>query len=74
MAINVVMVFFMDGNPHSIKKWGWLYCLICYGGPLIVSLVCLRLRAPGKGMVYGSAGVSQHLAFLPAHAWAELRC
>jgi hypothetical protein len=58
MAINVVMVFFMNGNPHSIKKWGWLYCLICYGGPLIVALVCLKLRAPGKGLVYGSAGVS----------------
>lgn len=62
MAVNVVMVFFMNGNPHSIKKWGWLYCLVCYGGPLIVALVCLQLRAPGKGQVYGSAGVSQ-----PAH-------
>ncbi|KAH8913074.1 hypothetical protein BR93DRAFT_964196 [Coniochaeta sp. PMI_546] len=57
MAVNVVMVFFMNGNPHSIKKWGWLYCLVCYGGPLIVALVCLQLRAPGKGKVYGSAGL-----------------
>ncbi|KAB5540272.1 hypothetical protein GE09DRAFT_969888 [Coniochaeta sp. 2T2.1] len=57
MAVNVVMVFFMNGNPHSIKKWGWLYCLVCYGGPLLVALVCLRLRAPDKGPVYGSAGL-----------------
>ncbi|OIW32768.1 hypothetical protein CONLIGDRAFT_679147 [Coniochaeta ligniaria NRRL 30616] len=57
MAVNVVMVFFMNGNPHSIKKWGWLYCIVCYGGPLIVALVCLQLRAPGKGQVYGSAGL-----------------
>ena len=58
MAINVILVFFYGASPHTIKKWGWLYCLICYGGPFVIALVCLFIRAPGKTVVYGSAGVS----------------
>ncbi len=58
MAINVMLIFFTKTNPHTIKKWGWLYCLICYGGPFIISLICLKLRSPGKSLVYGNASVS----------------
>lgn len=71
MAINVLMVFFMNGDAHSIKKWGWVYCLICYGGPLIIALVCLQLRAPNKTLVYGSAGVSDLLVFPSRGAIAD---
>jgi len=59
MAVNVLLVFFKGANPHTIKKWGWLYCLICYGGPFVIAIVCLFLREPNKTVVYGSAGVSQ---------------
>lgn len=58
MAINVLLIFFTNTNPHTIKKWGWLYCLICYGGPFIISLICLKLRSPDKTLVYGNASVS----------------
>ncbi|KAK3323344.1 hypothetical protein B0T19DRAFT_442841 [Cercophora scortea] len=57
MAINVLLVFFMGASPHTIKRWGWLYCLICYGGPFIIAAVCLRLTDPHKTAVYGSAGI-----------------
>ncbi|KAK3688672.1 G-protein coupled receptor [Podospora appendiculata] len=57
MAINVLLVFFMNASPHTIKRWGWLYCLICYGGPFIIAAVCLRLTDPHKTAVYGSAGI-----------------
>jgi hypothetical protein len=61
MAINVLMVFFMGASPSTFKRWGWVYCIICYGGPLIIATVCLQLRDPNKGLVYGSAGVSLRL-------------
>lgn len=57
MAINCLMVFFLNGNAHSIKRWGWLYCLVCYGGPFIIALVCLQLKDPNKTLVYGNAGL-----------------
>jgi hypothetical protein len=57
MAINCVMVFFFNGKTHSIKKWGWLYCLICYGGPCIIAFSVLSLKNPGKTNVYGNAGL-----------------
>ncbi|KAM7212910.1 hypothetical protein V8F06_011716 [Rhypophila decipiens] len=57
MAVNVLLVFFKGANPHTIKKWGWLYCLICYGGPFVIAMVCLLLREPNKTVVYGSAGL-----------------
>ncbi|KAK3389410.1 putative cAMP receptor-like protein [Podospora didyma] len=57
MAINVLLVFSRGTSPHTIKKWGWLYCAICYGGPFMVALICLMLRDPDKTLVYGSAGI-----------------
>lgn len=59
MAINVFMVFFMGSNPQAFHKWCWAYCLVCYGGPFILAMVCLELKDPSKGLVYGNAGVSR---------------
>ncbi|KAK3318095.1 hypothetical protein B0H66DRAFT_602697 [Apodospora peruviana] len=57
MAINVLLVFFKGASPHAIKQWGWLYCLICYGGPFVIAVICLLLKKDGKTVVYGSAGI-----------------
>jgi hypothetical protein len=73
MAINVFMVFFMGASPSTFKKWGWLYCGICYGGPLIIAVVCLMLRNPNKALVYGSAGVSP-LTLLARHYLSSDTC
>ncbi|KAL2208645.1 hypothetical protein CC79DRAFT_1355941 [Sarocladium strictum] len=41
MAINVFLVFFFRTSPDSFKKWWWVYCLVCYGGPFIIALSLL---------------------------------
>ncbi|KAK3352849.1 hypothetical protein B0T25DRAFT_195271 [Lasiosphaeria hispida] len=56
MAINVLFVFVKGANPRTIRKWGWLYCLICYGGPFGIALACLLITDPDKTLVYGNAG------------------
>lgn len=58
IAVNVLMVFSGRASPKTIKKWGWVYCLICYGGPFGLALACLLIKTPGKSLVYGDAGVS----------------
>lgn len=57
MAINVVLVFYFRTPPDSFRRWWWLYCLICYGGPFIIALSLLLIRASPKGLVYGDAVV-----------------
>ncbi|KAI5463834.1 hypothetical protein BGZ63DRAFT_506494 [Mariannaea sp. PMI_226] len=57
MAFNVFLVFFFRASPDSFRKWWWLYCLICYGGPFILALSLLLARRPGKQRVYGSATI-----------------
>ncbi|KAK0641939.1 hypothetical protein B0T16DRAFT_358868 [Cercophora newfieldiana] len=56
IAINVLSIFFHDAHLHSLRKWGWLYCLVCYGGPFGIALMCLLVTEPGKSLIYGSAG------------------
>jgi len=56
IAVNVLLVFFHNADLHSLRKWGWLYCLICYGGPFGIALMCLLVTEPGKSLVYGGAG------------------
>jgi hypothetical protein len=57
MAFNVYLVFFHRYDAASLKKLYWIYGLICYGLPFIPALVCLVLRVPGKGEIYGNATV-----------------
>ncbi|KAK1759005.1 G coupled receptor like-protein [Echria macrotheca] len=56
MALNVLLVFVHGANPRAIRKWWWLYCLICYGGPFALALGCLLLKTPTRPAVYGDAG------------------
>ncbi|KAK0741976.1 hypothetical protein B0T21DRAFT_390807 [Apiosordaria backusii] len=59
MAVNVLIIFRYGANPRHFKRWWWLYCLICYGGPGVSAGVLLALG------YYGNAGIwcwidSQH--------------
>ncbi|KAK0391319.1 hypothetical protein NLU13_0820 [Sarocladium strictum] len=57
MAINVFLVFFFRTSPDSFRRWWWVYCLICYGGPFIIALSLLFVRQQGRGPVYGGATI-----------------
>ncbi|KAH6986954.1 G-protein coupled receptor [Ilyonectria destructans] len=54
MAINVFLVIFHGASPASFRRYLWLYCLICFGGPLIPAIVLLVARPDGQ-MIYGNA-------------------
>lgn len=56
MAINVFLVFYFRTSPDSFRRWLWLYCLICYGGPFVISMTLLLIKSP-RGPVYGQATV-----------------
>ncbi|KAK0660829.1 hypothetical protein QBC41DRAFT_383502 [Cercophora samala] len=51
MAVNVLIVFRYGADPQHFKRWWWLYCLICYGGPGISAGILLALG------YYGNAGI-----------------
>ncbi|KND92938.1 Cyclic AMP receptor-like protein A [Tolypocladium ophioglossoides CBS 100239] len=57
MAINVFLVFYYRTSPDSFRRWWWLYCLICYGGPFVIALTLLLIKNPDKGPVYGEATI-----------------
>lgn len=57
MAINVLLVFYFRASPNSFQRWWWLYCIICYGGPMMIALILLVVKDIGKGPVYGDATV-----------------
>lgn len=59
MAVNVFLVFYFRTSPDSFRRWWWLYCLICYGGPLVIALALLLVKSP-RGPIYGQATVSLH--------------
>ena len=58
MAVNVYLVFFHNVNPSVFRQYTWLYCLICYGGPMITAVVLLAIRDDERGLIYGDAVVS----------------
>lgn len=77
MAFNVFLVFFFRTSPDAFRKWWWLYCLICYGGPFGISLALVLVRHPGRGRVFGQAVVSAALAQISARTltdapWVDL--
>lgn len=57
MAVNVFLVFYFRTSPDSFRRWWWLYCLICYGGPFVIALTLLLVKSP-RGSIYGHATVS----------------
>ncbi|KAK3190899.1 hypothetical protein K4F52_003216 [Lecanicillium sp. MT-2017a] len=59
MAVNVLLVFYFRATPESFRRWWWLYCLICYGGPFIIALSLLLVKTKERGSVYGEATVAQ---------------
>lgn len=68
MAINVFLVFFCNADPRMFRKYAWLYCIICFGGPMIPAIVLISIRNSPKGLMYGDAAVrSQSSKFLFAN-------
>lgn len=69
MAVNVFLVFFNNANPATFRKYTWIYCVICYGGPMIPSVVLISIRGDPKGPVFGDAAVSPTLLASLAPDW-----
>ncbi|KAF4952158.1 hypothetical protein FGADI_6954 [Fusarium gaditjirri] len=57
MAFNVFLVFFFRAKPDSFRRWWWIYCLICYGGPFAIAMALLLVRNPNRGLVFGEATI-----------------
>ncbi|CAG7564080.1 unnamed protein product [Fusarium equiseti] len=57
MAFNVFLVFFFRTSPDSFRRWWWVYCLICYGGPFAIAIALLLVRNPNRGLVFGQATI-----------------
>ncbi|KIH91961.1 g-protein coupled receptor [Sporothrix brasiliensis 5110] len=55
MAFNVYLVFFHSANPTTFRRHLWVYCLGCFGLPMIPAIVCLYVQNADKGPVYGDA-------------------
>jgi hypothetical protein len=58
MAVNVYLVFFYNVNPSSFRKHAWIYCLVCYGGPMVTAIALFAVRNDPRGLIYGDAVVS----------------
>lgn len=57
MAFNVFLVFFFNANPATFRKRIWIYCIICFGGPLVPAVVLVSIHDDAKGPVFGNAAV-----------------
>lgn len=57
MAVNVFLVFFYNASPSTFRKYAWVYCAICFGGPLIPAIALISIRDPHKGLIFGDAAV-----------------
>ncbi|KAM0522546.1 hypothetical protein ACHAPE_002138 [Trichoderma viride] len=55
MAFNVFLVFFNNANPAVFRNRIWIYCIICFGGPLIPAIVLVSIHDNAKGPVFGNA-------------------
>ncbi|KAK5988178.1 hypothetical protein PT974_12318 [Cladobotryum mycophilum] len=57
MAVNVFLVFFCNADPTSFRKYIWVYCLICFGGPMIPAIVLVSIRDDPRGPIFGNAAL-----------------
>ncbi|KAH8123705.1 hypothetical protein FP744_10005767 [Trichoderma asperellum] len=57
MAFNVFLVFFNNANPAVFRKRIWIYCIICFGGPLVPAIVLVSIHDDAKGPVFGNAAL-----------------
>ncbi|KAK1574360.1 uncharacterized protein LY79DRAFT_639721 [Colletotrichum navitas] len=56
MAINAFFIFFANADVSSFRRYLWVYCIICLGGPLILGLCLLLIKPHGpESSVYGDA-------------------
>ncbi|PFH63418.1 hypothetical protein XA68_10007 [Ophiocordyceps unilateralis] len=55
MAINVFLVFFNNADPCSFRRYLWVYCLVCFGGPFIPAVVLISITGDHRGPIYGDA-------------------
>lgn len=58
MAFNVFLVFFNNANPSKFQEYKWIYCVVCFGGPLLPAIVLVSIRDEERGPVFGDAAVS----------------
>lgn len=58
MAVNVYLVFFHNIRPSVFRQYAWVYCLICFGGPLITAVALVSIQGDPRGPVFGDAVVS----------------
>ncbi|KAG6006999.1 hypothetical protein E4U21_006519 [Claviceps maximensis] len=57
MAVNVFLVFFNNADPSLFQRYTWVYCIICFGGPLLPAIVLLSVRGDPKGPMIGDAAL-----------------
>ncbi|KAK2013698.1 hypothetical protein LZ32DRAFT_529908 [Colletotrichum eremochloae] len=58
MAINALLVVFFGVSPSSIRRYIWVYCIICFAGPFILGLTFLLIRPEGQAYsIYGDAAL-----------------
>ncbi|RDA94715.1 hypothetical protein CP533_6771 [Ophiocordyceps camponoti-saundersi (nom. inval.)] len=73
MAVNVFLVFFNNADPASFRRYIWVYCLVCFGGPLIPAIVLISITNKDRGPVYGDATlwcwISDNWSFVRLYAY-----
>ncbi|KPM45392.1 hypothetical protein AK830_g1221 [Neonectria ditissima] len=57
MAVNVFLVFFFNASPRTFRKYAWVYCVVCFGGPMIPAVVLISIRVPNRGLIFGDAAL-----------------
>ncbi|KAG5970550.1 hypothetical protein E4U55_001629 [Claviceps digitariae] len=57
MAVNVFLVFFNNADPSLFQRYTWVYCIICFGGPMVPAVVLVSVRGDPKGPMIGDAAL-----------------
>ncbi|KAJ3472793.1 hypothetical protein NLG97_g10713 [Lecanicillium saksenae] len=55
MACNVFLVFFCNVDPTTFPRYIWVYCIVCFGGPLIPAIALISIKDRSRGPVFGDA-------------------
>ncbi|KAK3290514.1 uncharacterized protein B0H64DRAFT_412694 [Chaetomium fimeti] len=72
IAVHLLVGLARGSKQVSLQKWGWAYCLICYGGPLALALTRLHIKRPrgatlnsNEGWCWESAGQEVLPVYIP---------